>query len=321
MLPAAAQPVAPLQLQPVLDVQQQQFAQLSQQLAATVAAFQQAMQALAPVAPAAQAAPYPAAAAAAALHAGLPPPPQPIAPPPPPPPPQAPAQPHLQAFGVAPQVGSHIHYQLNEGVNINAGPSAIAMFNDSLDGALRPASLGTQLPSIEQLFQHSARTHKPYSSDDEFKSACMTRMRRVMDRISSTTDGPQRMAISHLIAHIQQTRDYIDKYGYKLTWEYHKRVCEAIEAIPPFYDPAINGPVFTQAYLDVLHGKEPGKRSHYRPSSYGKPEPTGAANGGGGRAGKRPREPRCDLHPGSYHSKAQCRQQQPAAAPSTVPGA
>ena len=285
---------APQWLQPVLDAQHQQIAQLSQQLAHTVAAaFQQAMQALAPAAHAAQAVPGPAvAAAAAAPDAALPPPPQPAAAQPfalpLPPPPQGPAQPHLQAFGVAPQVGSHIHYQLNTGVNIGAGSSAVAMFNDSLDGALRPAALGTQLPSIEQLFQHSARTHKPYSSDDEFKTACLARIRRVTDRLSAVTDETQRMAIRHLTAHIQQTRDYIDKYGHKLAWEYHKRVCEAIEAIPPFYDPATNGPVFTQAYLDVLHGKEPGKKSGYRHSSSSKSESTGAASGSSGRAGKRP---------------------------------
>ena len=322
LAPAPAQ--APQWLQPVLDAQQQQGTQLAQlhhQLAATVAAFQQAMQALAPAAQAAQAASHPAVAAAAAQHAGLPPPPQPVAAhpvaPPPPPPPQAPVQPHLQAFGVAPQVGPHIHYQI-EGVNINPSSSAISMFNDSLDGALKPAALGTQLPSIEQLFQHSARTHKPYSSDDEFRSACMTRMQRVMDRISAATDEPQKLAIRHLIAHIQQTRDYIDKYGHKLAWEYHKRVCEAINAIPPFYDPATNGPVFTQAYLDILHGREPSRKSGYRHSSSSKSESTGPANSGSGRTGKRTREPRCDLHPMGHHSKAQCRGHQPSTAPTTT---
>ena len=300
---AFAPAAPPAWLQTILQTQQAQFAA---QLQATVQAFTQAMQAQQPAAPAA---------AAVAAPVQLPPlPPANLLPPPPgvfqlrg-----AASQPaaHLQAFGALHEVGPHphIHNQFNDQVNINNGPSAVSHFLNGLTGGLAPLTPGQQLPSLEQILSRGTRNHKPYSSDAEFIDALDGMMESSTGQLADSSGESDTLAIRSLLKHIQQTRDYIGTYGHKLSWEYHTRVVKAMRNRPPIYDPARDGPSYTQAFMEVfilpdVHSKKaPYKRTAAKQQATSQDSaPSGA---------KRARlADVCSIHPHGTHSNAECRSQ------------
>ena len=219
----AAQPAMPDWLQPLLLSQQAQQAQI----ATALQAMAQAIQALQP-------AHGPAAAAAAAAQPAHPPPPQqpavvlPIRHPP-----QAAdgglPEPHLPAYGVHPQQQvPHIHNQYNN--------SAVSYYLNTLQGSLAPTAPGQQYPSLEQLFAATNRDHKPYKSNEEFKEALDAQEQHVLTGLVGNADQAECAAILSIVRHIRKTRDYVDKFSPKLTWEYHRKVVKASQHDPPYYD-------------------------------------------------------------------------------------
>jgi hypothetical protein len=214
---------------------------------------------------------------------------------------------HLQAFGVHPQVPSapHVHNQYN---NISS-PSAVSYFLNALSGGLAPVAPGQEYPTLEQILTRGTRNHRPYSTDEEMKEALSSMMDYATTQLANSTNDNESDSIKALIKHIVQTRDLVSLYGHKLVWQYHKQVVQAMRNRPPYYDPAKNGPTYSQAYLNVfLHPDKSSKRPAHK-SSGSKPS-TPAATATRGSAKRSRTDDPCSKHPNGTHSNSECRAQQ-----------
>ena len=133
-----------------------------------------------------------------------------------------------------------------------------------------------------------------------------------MEQLTLSPDGAEKSALRALVNYITTTRDYVTQFGHKLAHQYHKLVLKAINRKPPYYDPAAHGPVYSQAYMEVLASATSAadKRSTF--TSAGQPAARRSA------ASAPPKKPAkrshtdsgtCDVHPTSGHSNSECHQQ------------
>ena len=218
-------------------------------------------------------------------------------------------QPHLGALGYDAQVlpTAHIHHNHYS----NSGDST-SIFLGNITGGLAPAIPGQDGPSLEQLLTRNFKTWQPYKSDAEMKEALSDWLEKVMEQLTLSPDGAEKSALRALVNYITTTRDYVTQFGHKLAHQYHKLVLKAINRKPPYYDPAAHGPVYSQAYMEVLASATSAadKRSTF--TSAGQPAARRSA------ASAPPKKPAkrshtdsgtCDVHPTSGHSNSECHQQ------------
>ena len=211
---------------------------------------------------------------------------------------------HLQAFGLHPQVASaaHIHNMVN---HFGGSTQPSFSFFDGMSSALAPPIPGQEGPTLEQLLSRNLKNWKPFTNDADFKEALGDWLDSVMRQLA--VGNGDSVALRATVAYITTTLGYLNEYGHKLVYQYHKAVMQAVRKVPPLYDPLVNGPTYTQAYLEHLHSASAKRSSHFSSTRGRRP----FAPSRDTSANKRPRsEQSCDLHPGSDHTNADCRTQQ-----------
>jgi hypothetical protein len=178
-----------------------------------------------------------------------------------------------------------------------------------MSSGLAPPIAGQDGPTLEQLLSRNLKNWKPFTSDADFKEALDDWLDRMMQQLSL---GGDTAFLRATVSYITTTLGYLNDYGHKLVYKYHKAVMQAMRKVPPLYDPLINGPTYTQAYLENLHSASDtsARRSSQSTSQRGRRRSAPRRDTPSAKR-KRSEQP-CETHPGSNHSNGECRSQQSA---------
>jgi hypothetical protein len=199
---------------------------------------------------------------------------------------------------------SHTHNYMS-----GAGNDSTTPLFSSIPGSLIPQPPGQDGPTLDQLLARGTKAWRPYSSDEEMRSALADWKETVTATLAKGGAETDTTRLIRLLDYITQTREYVDRFGHRLTYDYHKRAIAASNKRPPLYDP-ITGSTYWPAYHEVLSA--PGSSSASRTSYVSQPRqssrkqktvpPTKPA--------KRSRaEGHCEVHPNSSHTNGDCNQQ------------
>lgn len=176
-----------------------------------------------------------------------------------------------------------------------------------MSSGLAPPIAGQDGPSLEQLLSRNLKSWKPFTSDADFKEALRDWLDHVMRQLASGSSD--HASLRATASYITTTLDYLNSFGHRLVYKYHKAVMQALRRVPPLYDPLVNGPTYTQAYVETFHppSDASGKRSFSSTSNRGGNKQSTSSRG----VGKRSRaDQQCATHPGSNHTNGECRSQQ-----------
>jgi hypothetical protein len=225
---------------------------------------------------------------------------------------------HLQAFGLPSQVASaaHIHNMVNHFGG--SGPASFSFF-DGMSSGLAPPIPGQDGPTLEQLLTRNLKNWKPFTSDADFKEALDDWLDRVAQLLSSAQPGGESAAqLKATLSYISTTLGYLNQFGHRVVFQYHKEVTRAMRKVPPLYDPVNHGSAYLQAYVMHLQPAVSAtaansKRTYQSSSLTGRvgrrqsatnPRATQAA------AKRNRAEQPCEEHPGSSHTNGECNAQQ-----------
>jgi hypothetical protein len=217
--------------------------------------------------------------------------------------------PHLQAFGVPSQVSSasNIHTVVNHFGG--SGPASFSFF-DGLSSGLAPPIAGQEGPTLEQFLGRSLKNWKPFTSDADFKEALTDWLDRITQQLAD--GGDNSAALRAVVSYIMTTLGYVSEHGHQLVFKYHKAVMQAMRKSPPLYDPLINGPTYTQAFVEHLFSSASsgaGRRSSQSSSRRGgrrQSNPSRDAQS----AKRKAADQSCAVHHGANHTNGECKAQQ-----------
>jgi hypothetical protein len=176
-----------------------------------------------------------------------------------------------------------------------------------MSSGLAPHIAGQDGPTLEQLLTRNLKNWKPFSSDADFKEALNDWLDHIMRQLA--LGGSDHASLRATVSYINTTLGYLNSYGHRLVYKYHKAVMLAMRKVPPLYDPLVNGPTYTQAYVETFHSATASRLTTMSQRNY-------KQSGNRRDPVKRNRsEQPCEAHPGSNHTNGECRSQQASKRP------
>jgi hypothetical protein len=193
-----------------------------------------------------------------------------------------------------------------------SGPASFSFF-DGMSSGLAPPIAGQDGPTLEQLLSRNLKNWKPFTSDADFKEALTGWLDRVTRQLAD--GGDNSASLRAVVSYITTTLGYVSEYGHQLVFKYHKAVMQAMRKHPPLYDPFLNGPTYTQAFLEHLYNSAAsgsGRRSSQSSSRRGGRRQSTSSRDAQSAIGKRKgaADQPCAVHPSGSHTNGECKAQQ-----------